>query len=120
MQKITDIWFKTELKLEKLANKLKLEDISYDYENIFEWAIAKLDGQELNISRAHLDFVAIAKETNVSLSHKKPPKKDYPETIRRALVSKLKDIGISPVFLGEMTVNDKDENVIINLVEEIK
>ena len=53
MEKISDIWFRTELELETLGSKLGLQNISHDYENYWEWAIGHLDNYHLDITRTH-------------------------------------------------------------------
>lgn len=119
MNEITDIWFLTNLKLEDLADQLELEEIEYDYENMFEWVTGKFGKHDLNISRAHEDFVEKTKETTVFLQYNYPPKKKFSEDLVQKLVSKLKTVNISPIYLGEKTIGDRDENIVINLVEKI-
>ncbi len=49
----TDIWFRTALSLEALAESIGLTDTTYDAENYWEWVIGTFDSMELDVTRTH-------------------------------------------------------------------
>ena len=54
MENIKDIWFKTKIDLEELAEKIGLANSSYDSENYWEWVIGSYKSYQLDITRSHL------------------------------------------------------------------
>lgn len=49
----TDIWFRTGLTLEAIAEAIGLTDTSFDAENYWEWVIGTLGSIELDVTRTH-------------------------------------------------------------------
>ena len=122
MEKILDIWFKTGLTLDELAKNLRLADVATDYENVFEWSVGDLNGQKINISRLHNGGSPNTKKsenTIVSVYRKSGPKKEFSERNLTELISRLKDLKIQPLFLGEIVFDNDNKLQIVSLVKQL-
>jgi len=51
---ITHIWFRTRLSLRKIADNLKLTNITEDCENYWAWVIGDFSGVAIDICRAYV------------------------------------------------------------------
>src|SRR4051812_31039075 len=116
--KLSDMWFKTGLDLQDLGKKLGLLNVSYDYENVFEWVSGEVDGYHINISRTHLEPPSEV-ETNISLEHATGEKVDLHPQLQNILLTKLKKIGVSPIYFGSSAIGENDKFTVVNLYQEI-
>jgi hypothetical protein len=106
MKEITDIWFKTNLRLDALAEKLGFDLEEFDYENVWEWSISSFDKVKLDICRDHTKKRS---NTFTNIFRIDENKKPFPEQITKQIVSKLKSIGITPIYLGQLWINREDD-----------
>jgi len=96
MNKITDIWFRTELDLRDLGDKFNLLNIEEDSEDFWEWIIGTFQGIRIDISREHsvpsqsIDTRIFVLEGN----------NEFDLEIINALVNHLHLLNITPVYLG--------------------
>ena len=65
---ITDIWFRSPLKLHDIAARLGLDNVTEDAEDYWEWTIGALSGAQLDITRTHT-IPAGKTDTRVFLLH---------------------------------------------------
>lgn len=116
MKEITDIWFHTNLELDKLTENLGFDLEESDYENVWEWTISTFDDVKLDICRNHTEkrlktFTQIFRIDE----HKKP----FSEKILSHIINKLKSMSIFPIYLGKAWIgkNDSFESEIIEVIE---
>jgi hypothetical protein len=50
---VTDVWFRSPLRLTEIARRLGLRDVTDDFENYWEWAIGTLGDARLDVTRTH-------------------------------------------------------------------
>jgi hypothetical protein len=55
---ISDVWFRSPAGLAEIVQALGLSDVKYDAENYWAWAIGKLDGIQLDVTRTHQQSAA--------------------------------------------------------------
>ena len=115
---ITDIWFRTPLPLADLARGLALTDVVEDCENVWEWLIGSFEGERINISRTHLEPAAEV-DTGIMLVREAGPKRSLDQAFASQLASRLRAVGVSPVFLGILTVNKDDQTEVITVVRKL-
>lgn len=116
MKEITDIWFKTDLRLETLTKKLNFELEVYDCENVWEWTISSFENAKLDICRDHTKKRA---ETYTNIFRLDERKKPFSEDLINHIVTKLKSLNITPIYLGQNWINKDDvfEGEIIKKME---
>ena len=106
MNGIKDIWFKTNLDLDDLAKKLNFEIEEFDYENVYEWVIADIDGVKIDIARNHTEKRS---QTFTSIFRIEPHKADFSQELLNYIISKLQKIDITPIYTGESWFDKNDE-----------
>ena len=106
MKEITDIWFRTNLKLDTLAHKLDFKLEEFDNENIWEWAISSFNGVKLDICRNH---TKIRSETFTNIFRIDKNKQPFSAELLEQIVSKLEVIGIKPIYAGKLWINKNEE-----------
>lgn len=116
MNEITDIWFKTNLSLDKLPLKLGFVLEEFDFENVWEWTISTFGELKLDICRDHTKK-RLQTFTNIFRidEHKKP----FPEELLNHIVTKLSLLNITPVYFGKSWVG-KDDAFEFELIETIE
>jgi hypothetical protein len=92
----TDIWFRTELDIRNLGDKLNLINIEEDAENFWEWIIGTFNGVRIDISREH-SVPAQSTDTRIFVYERK---KEFSIELSNELVKHLHALNISPVYLG--------------------
>ena len=50
---VTDVWFRSKLRLAEIARRLELRDVTDDAENYWAWVIGSLGDARLDITRTH-------------------------------------------------------------------
>ena len=105
MKDIKSIWFKTNLELNSLSRKLDFEIEEFDYENVYEWVIATVDGVKIDIARNHTEK---RNQTYTSIFRIAPNKAPFSEQILNYIVFRLQRINITPIYLGESWVGKDD------------
>jgi prophage antirepressor-like protein len=98
MQKITHVWFVTEMNLYNLAHKLGMVNIEEDAENFWEWVTGELMGVTLDITRTHT-VPPTKTDTRIFLLDKN---NYFPDELLDILTKKLKILQISPLYLGSV------------------
>lgn len=93
---LTDIWFRTELDLRDLGDKLNLIDIEDDAENFREWIIGTFHGARIDISREH-SVSPQSTDTRIFLYERK---KEFGIELSNELVKNLHTLNITSVYLG--------------------
>jgi hypothetical protein len=96
MNKITDIWFRTDLDLRVLGDKLNLLKIDEDAENFWEWIIGTFQGVRIDISREHT-VPSVSTDTRIFIIE---GNNEFEMKILSALVNHLHLLNITPVYLG--------------------
>jgi len=66
-ERITDVWFRSPLELEELAEALRLDDVELDAENYWEWFIGTLMGERIDVTRTHTVLYPEETDTRVFL-----------------------------------------------------
>jgi hypothetical protein len=88
-----------------LTQKLGFELVEFDYENVWEWTISSFDGYKLDICRDHTES-RLKTFTNIfRIDQNKEP---FADDLLEKIISKLKDIGVTPIYVGKLWIN-KDE-----------
>jgi hypothetical protein len=90
--------FRTARHLEELALLLGGEIVVSDYENEYEWVIAETHYGKINLSRLHAIAPA---ETDIRIVMDDAPRAPIPTDLRRHLVARLVDLGVTSVFGGK-------------------
>jgi hypothetical protein len=115
---VTDLWFRTGLSLQELANRLGLQDADFDYENVYEWIIAPFAGDRIDINRSHRDPEAF---TSIFLVGRSPrgEKREIPTPLQETLIEALRSVEVMPVFVGRCWIGrgDKFESELVRKVE---
>jgi hypothetical protein len=101
---VTDIWFRSELPLEAIAQRLGLHDIDEDAENYWEWVIGQRGETEINIARTHTRPPHLV-ETRVSLATFSA----MPESLVTGLVRDLQVFVPGIVFCGRWRFREGNE-----------
>lgn len=55
---VTDVWFRSPLDLTEIVQALGLDEVSFDAEDYWEWAIGTLDEVQLDVTRPHREPAA--------------------------------------------------------------
>ena len=115
---VTDLWFRTGLALQELANRLALKNADFDYENVYEWIIAPFAGDRIDINRNHRDPEAF---TSIFLVGRGPEggKRPMPTALQEALIEALRQAEIMPVLIGRCWIGrgDRFESELVRTVE---
>lgn len=116
INEITDIWFHTKLSLDKLTQKLDLVLEEFDCENVWEWTISSFGEVKIDICRNHTETHM---KTFTNIFRIDENKKPFSEEILNHLVTKLKAINITPIYLGKLWIgaNETFEYETIQVVE---
>ena len=96
MTKITNIWFRSALDLESLAEILGFSNVDYDAENYWEWVIAELDGVKLDMTRTHKRAAIETDASIFRLDHK-----EFEPALKQNIVSCLLSTIDGQVTCGE-------------------
>ena len=94
------------LDLDDLAKKLNFEIEEFDRENVYEWVIVTVNGVKIDIARNHTEKRS---QTFTAIFRIEPNKATFSEKLLSHIVSKLQEIGITPIHLGESWVDKDDE-----------
>lgn len=116
MKEIKDIWFKTELDLDVLAKKLDFDIEEFDYENVWEWVIASVEGVKIDICRDHTEKPS---QTFTDIFRIDGNKEAFQEKTLNLIISKLKILGITPIYLGTLWIG-KNETFEYKIAKTIK
>ncbi|MEB2843981.1 hypothetical protein GAO09_09260 [Rhizobiales bacterium RZME27] len=119
MSRITDIWFAfdPDRDLQDLAESLSVENVEHDSENVFEWVIGTFDGLTIDILRVHDGNLSDASGSTVSIfiiDHQRTGKPEFPVLSVKRLLSRLRELGVSPINLGETAIGRNNELVILS------
>src|SRR5688572_9501225 len=93
--KVTDVWFRSGLKLREIAARLGLQGVTYDVENYWEWVIGTLGQVQLDITRTHTR-PADQVDTRIFLLDKPA----FDEALIAELVGRLKQFVSGPIVCG--------------------
>jgi hypothetical protein len=116
MNEITDIWFKTNLRLDVLTRKLGFVLEEYDCENVWEWTISSFADVKIDICR---DSTMKRSETFTDIFRIDEHKKPFSDELINYIVSKLKSINVVPIYLGKLWIG-KEESFEYEIIKTIE
>ena len=93
--RITDVWFRSPLELDALAERLRLDDVELDAENYWEWIIGTLMGERIDITRTHT-VLPEETDTRVFMVEDAP----FSEELLAELVARLRELVPGTITAG--------------------
>ncbi len=105
MDNITDIWFRTSLKLITLAQNLDIQEIQPDIENYWEWITGYYENYHIDITRCHLTKAIETDSCIFSLD-----RRSFSEKFINSMTKNLKNLNITPIYLGRWEYISGDDN----------
>lgn len=102
---ITDIWFVTETELVELANQLELANINFDSGDGWQWVSGDLLDFRLDIILSHLEETKNTQARIFLFDQNLHFSKGFTDF----LTQKLKEIGVSPVYLGSWVFGENEQ-----------
>ncbi len=103
---ITDVWFRTALPLEGVAEVLGLSDVSRDAENYWEWVIGILGDTALDITRTH-KLPPGSTDTRIFRVGRGAFDKQQLDEI----ASRLRSVAVGPIRCGDWALRSDSRNV---------
>ena len=98
-KRITDLWFRTPLSLEQIAERLELTDVDVDSENYWEWVIGTAAGVRIDITRTHT-VPAGTTDTRIFILTPEPPIRSFDADLIDHLVVRLRRFVEGPISCG--------------------
>lgn len=95
-ESVTDIWFRTGLTLDRIAEAIGLADCTHDAEDHWEWVIGVADGLQLDVARTHKKDPS-STDTRIFRLDNQPFEESEAETLCRKLLT----IAESDICLGQ-------------------
>jgi hypothetical protein len=80
---VKDIWFRSELPLDEIAQRLGLQEVIEDAEDYWAWVIGRLGNVKLDITRTHTQPPALVETRIFEVNHEEMPESLIADLARR-------------------------------------
>jgi hypothetical protein len=111
---IKDVWFRTDLSLRELSEKIGARLDTQDGENYWEWSIVYFEGLSLDLTRTHTK-PRLEVDTRIFVYGGG----EFPPALLTQLIAALKTAGILPIYTGQWHYT-RGNSFDYKIVEEIK
>ncbi len=80
---VKDIWFRSELPLDEIAQRLGLQDVIEDGEDYWNWIIGRLGDVKLDVTRTHIEPPELVETRIFAIGHEEMPELLVADLARR-------------------------------------